>query len=52
MRFNSDSQDYDPGFGDHPAFDTDADGPPVGERPHSALVSVGPYSVVILSQDR
>lgn len=53
VRFNSDSRDYDPGFGDHPAFDTDAeddDSSDGGSGP-SALISVGPYSVVILSQD-
>ncbi len=51
VRFNSDSQDYDAGFGDHPAFDTDADDAPGGGSGPTALVSLGPYSVVILSQD-
>lgn len=51
VRLNSDSQDYDPTFGGHPALDTEADGPSVGELAQGALVAVGPYSVVILSQD-
>lgn len=51
VRFNSDSTDYDEAFGDHPAFDTDADGEAHDGRAQSALVSIGPYTVVILSQD-
>jgi 1,4-alpha-glucan branching enzyme len=51
VRLNSDSHDYDEGFGGHAALDTEADGPPDGDSAQSALVSVGPYSVVILSQD-
>lgn len=51
VRLNSDSQDYDPGFGGHEALDTDADGGPLDDQAQSARVSVGPYSVVILSQD-
>ena len=51
VRFNSDSSAYAPDFGGHEAFDTDADGEPLDGQAQSALVAVGPYSVVILSQD-
>jgi 1,4-alpha-glucan branching enzyme len=51
VRFNADSSVYAPDFGGHEAFDIEADDTPVGEHEHSGLVSVGPYSVVILSQD-
>lgn len=52
VRFNSDSAGYAPDFGGAEAFDTDADGPPTDGLDQSGLVSVGPYSVVMLSQDR
>ena len=42
---------YAPDFGDHDAFDTDTEARPMDGRAQSALVSVGPYGVVILSQD-
>jgi 1,4-alpha-glucan branching enzyme len=51
VRFNSDSGEYQPGHDGTEAFDTDADGPPADGQDQSALVAVGPYSVVILSQD-
>jgi 1,4-alpha-glucan branching enzyme len=51
VRFNSDAAGYDASFGDHGARDLDADGPPADGHPQSGLVSVGPYSVVILSQE-
>lgn len=51
VRMNTDSSAYDWDFGGHEAFDTEADGPPADGQAQSALVSVGPYSVVILSQD-
>jgi 1,4-alpha-glucan branching enzyme len=51
VRFNSDSNAYSPMFGGHESFDTDADGGPSDGQPHSALVSVGPYSMVILSRE-
>ena len=38
-------------FGSHDAFDLDADGPPLDGHDQSGLVSVGPYSVVILSRE-
>jgi 1,4-alpha-glucan branching enzyme len=52
VRLNSDSRDYDATFGDHLAVDLDADGPPLDGQSQSGLVHVGPYSVVIFSQDR
>jgi len=52
VRFNSDSRDYDGTFGDHLAVDIDADGGPLDGQAQSGLLAVGPYSVVILSQDR
>jgi 1,4-alpha-glucan branching enzyme len=51
VRFNSDAPVYAPDFGGHEAFDTDADGRPLDDQGQSARLAVGPYSVVILSQD-
>jgi 1,4-alpha-glucan branching enzyme len=51
VRLNSDASVYAPDFGDHDAFDTDTEARPMDGRAQSALVSVGPYGVVILSQD-
>ncbi len=51
VRFNSDSAGYAPDFGGHEAFDTDADGKPLDGQKQSALVAVGPYSMVILSRE-
>ena len=51
VRLNSDSADYDASFTDCPSRDLDAHGAPLDDRPQSGLVNVGPYSVVILSQD-
>jgi 1,4-alpha-glucan branching enzyme len=51
VRLNSDAPVYASDFGDHEALDTEADGPPSDGHEHSALLAVGPYSVVILSQD-
>ena len=51
VRFNSDSPTYARDFGGHEAFDTEADGEPADALDQSALVSVGPYSVIVLSQD-
>ena len=51
VRFNSDSIGYAPDFGGHEAFDTDADGAPLDGQGQSALVAVGPYSMVILSRE-
>jgi len=51
VRFNSDSRDYDEGFTDLLAVDLDADGEPLDGQAQSGLIHVGPYSVVVLSQD-
>ena len=51
VRHNSDSPVYGADFGGHEALDTDASGRPLDGQAQSALVAVGPYSVVILSQD-
>jgi 1,4-alpha-glucan branching enzyme len=51
VRFNSDASSYALEFGSHDAFDLDADGPPMDGRDQSGLVSIGPYSVVILSRE-
>ena len=51
VRFNSDASSYAHDFGSHDAFDLDADGPAMDGCDQSGLVSVGPYSVVILSRE-
>jgi 1,4-alpha-glucan branching enzyme len=51
VRFNSDASAYAPEFGSHDAFDLDADGPPLDGCEQSGRVSVGPYSVVVLSRE-
>jgi 1,4-alpha-glucan branching enzyme len=51
VRLNSDSPDYAADFGGHEAFDTETDDDPRDGCDQSALVSVGPYGVVVLSQD-
>jgi len=51
VRFNSDASSYAPDFGSHDVFDLDTDGPPMDGCDQSGLVSVGPYSVVILSRE-
>ena len=51
VRFNSDWRGYSPDFGDTPTFDRGADPIPRDGLPFSAALALGPYSVVILSQD-
>jgi len=51
VRLNTDSAAYDLGFDGHEAFDTDADGEPMDGCDQSGLVSLGPYSVVVLSRE-
>ena len=51
VRFNSDASTYAQEFGSHDAFDLDADGPPLDGCDQSGRISVGPYSVVILSRE-
>lgn len=50
VRFNSDWNGYDPGFGNHPSFDVMANPVPYDGLGFSASLSFGPYSAVILSQ--
>jgi 1,4-alpha-glucan branching enzyme len=50
VRLNSDWNGYSPDFGNHPSFDTEAGGGGQDGMPLSALVGLGPYSAVILSQ--
>lgn len=52
VRFNSDWRGYSPGFGDAPGYDTAAGAGSVDNMPCNANVGIGPYSVLILSQDR
>lgn len=51
VRFNSDAAGYSREFGSHESNDLDADGEPMDGCEQSGLVSVGPYSVVILSRE-
>jgi 1,4-alpha-glucan branching enzyme len=51
VRFNSDWRGYSSDFGDAPTFDRQADPIPLDGLPFSAAIALGPYSVVILSQD-
>ncbi len=51
VRLNADSQAYGSDFGGLEIFDLDADGEPADGCAQSGLVTVGPYGVVILSQD-
>ncbi len=51
VRLNSDSSVYSPAFGGHEVLDTDATPEPADGQAQSALVAVGPYSVVILSRE-
>ena len=51
VRLNSDALSYAPEFGGHEAFDLDANGPPLDGCQQSGLISLGPYSVVILSRE-
>src|SRR4051794_11998354 len=51
VRLNSDSATYALEFGGHEANDLDADGGPLDGCAQSGLVSVGPYSAVVLSRE-
>ena len=51
VRFNSDASTYAPEFGGHDAFDLDAGGPPMDGCQQSGHISIGPYSVVVLSRE-
>ncbi|WP_238706041.1 alpha amylase C-terminal domain-containing protein [Serinicoccus marinus] len=51
VRCNTDAPTYGPGLGSVHAHDTDTEPRPWDGRADSALVSVGPYAALILSQD-
>ncbi len=51
MRFNSDSYKYDPNFETHHSPDVQTSDIPYDDLPFSGKISIGPYSVVIFSQD-
>jgi len=51
LRFNSDATLYSSLFGDFDSFDADATAAGADGLPVSATVNVGPYSVLIYSQD-
>jgi 1,4-alpha-glucan branching enzyme len=51
VRFNSDWQGYGADFGNHLGYDTQAVDGPLDNMPFQANIGIGPYSVLILSQD-
>jgi len=51
VRFNSDWQGYSSDFGNHLGYDTSAGDGSRDGMPFQANVGIGPYSVLILSQD-
>jgi 1,4-alpha-glucan branching enzyme len=51
VRFNSDWNGYSPDFENTAALDTSATSEPRDDLPASAVIALGRYSVVILSQD-
>jgi 1,4-alpha-glucan branching enzyme len=51
VRFNSDWNGYSADFGNHFSYDTTAHGEARDALPASGNIGVGPYSVIILSQD-
>ena len=51
VRFNSDWQSYSSDYGNHLGYDTAAGGGAQDGMPFQANVGIGPYSVLILSQD-
>jgi 1,4-alpha-glucan branching enzyme len=51
-RFNSDSYSYDPMFANHPSPSVEAKQKSYDGLPYSGNIGIGPYSVVIFSQDK
>jgi 1,4-alpha-glucan branching enzyme len=51
VRLNSDSSDYSPDFSDHPSNDVTANPAEQNGMKFSGDVGLGPYSVIILSED-
>jgi 1,4-alpha-glucan branching enzyme len=52
VRFNSDWQGYDPEFGQQDVFDVEAHEGDYDGMPYGGDIGLGPYGVVILSQDK
>ena len=50
-RFNSDSYNYGSNFHNHPTPDVETDEEGADELPCSGKIGIGPYTVVIFSQD-
>jgi len=50
LLFNSDASDYDPAFEGNPGYDIVAEAIPYDGMDFSAIVPIGPYSVLIYSQ--
>jgi 1,4-alpha-glucan branching enzyme len=50
-RFNSDSHGYSPNFANHPAPDVEAHEEEIDGLPCSGTIDIGPYTVVIYSQE-
>jgi hypothetical protein len=50
-RFNSDSYNYGPNFANHLTPDAEAHEEGTDGLPCSGKISIGPYTVIILSQD-
>ena len=48
--FNSDATEYDPEFDGTPGYDVTAEAQPYDGLPHSAIVPIGPYSVLVYTQ--
>lgn len=48
--FNSDASEYDPDFSGAPGYDLTAEAVPYDGLDHSAVVPIGPYSVLIYTQ--
>jgi 1,4-alpha-glucan branching enzyme len=51
VRFNSDARLYDGYFDDWPSFDTTAEGPALNGMPTSAMIGLGAYTCIVLSQE-
>jgi 1,4-alpha-glucan branching enzyme len=52
VRFNSDWEGYSRDFDNFPTIDTEAVSEPLHNQPCRALLDIGTYSVIILSQDK
>ncbi|MBI4488445.1 MAG: alpha amylase C-terminal domain-containing protein, partial [Deltaproteobacteria bacterium] len=51
VRFNSDWHGYSPDFGNHPSYHTYAHAGSKDSTACNGNVGIGPYSVIVLSQD-